>query len=95
MHLTECYEYVNGKMKNGAAGNSHEGRAVQSHCLASPNQAENCSMQQAAFQSCTTQGGGEKGLKVQLSFSLISDCRSEATSRQNAAQPAAQWVHRV
>lgn len=82
-------------MKNGAAGNSHEGQAVQSHCLASPNQAENCSSQQAAFQSCTTQGGGEKGVKVQVSFSLISDCWNEATSRQNAAQPAAEWGHRV
>lgn len=36
MHLTECYENANGKLKNGAAGNSHEGQAAERHCIASP-----------------------------------------------------------
>lgn len=72
MHLTECYENVNGKLKNGAAGNSHEGQAAQRHCLASPKQTENCSVQQPAFQSYTTRGGGEKGVKAKI-FSLTSD----------------------
>lgn len=72
MHLTECYKYVNGKLKNGAAGNSHKGQAAQRPCLASPKHTENCPVQQPAFQSYTTKGG-EKGVKMKLSFSLTSD----------------------
>lgn len=54
MHLSECYEYVNGKLKNGAAGNPHKGQAAQRHCLASPKQTEKRSVQQPALHSYTT-----------------------------------------
>lgn len=55
---------------------------------------ENCSVQQPAFQSYTTKGGGEKGVEVKWSFSLTSDLlgRSYKQAKCSMTCSRAHWA---
>lgn len=52
-----------------------------------PQNKQNCSVQQPAFQGYTTKEGGEKGVKEKFSFSLTQICWNEAPRSKTQHNP--------